>query len=34
MRVHGVSRILTFNAKDFTRFPGIEAIHPAQFAGT
>jgi predicted nucleic acid-binding protein len=34
MRVHGVSRILTFNAKDFARFPSIEAIHPGQFAGT
>jgi predicted nucleic acid-binding protein len=34
MRVHGVSRILTFNAKDFARYPGIEAIHPARLAGT
>jgi predicted nucleic acid-binding protein len=28
MRVHGVKRILTFNTKDFTRFAGIEAVHP------
>ncbi|MGB8262091.1 MAG: PIN domain-containing protein [Terracidiphilus sp.] len=31
MLVHGVGRILTFNARDFARFP-IEAIHPAQLA--
>lgn len=29
MRVHGVKRILTFNTKDFARFGGIEALHPA-----
>ena len=28
MRVHGVTRILTFNNKDFARYPDIEAIHP------
>jgi len=28
MRVHGVKRILTFNEKDFARYPDIEAIHP------
>jgi predicted nucleic acid-binding protein len=28
MRVHGVRRILTFNARDFARFTDIEAIHP------
>jgi predicted nucleic acid-binding protein len=28
MRVHGVKRILTFNAKDFARYDDIEAIHP------
>ena len=28
MHVHGVKRILTFNAKDFTRFDDIEAVHP------
>jgi predicted nucleic acid-binding protein len=30
MRVHNVERILTFNAKDFVRFDGIQAIHPLQ----
>jgi predicted nucleic acid-binding protein len=29
MHVHSVKRILTFNTKDFTRFDGIEAVHPA-----
>jgi predicted nucleic acid-binding protein len=29
MRVHEVRRILTFNTKDFARFGGIEALHPA-----
>jgi predicted nucleic acid-binding protein len=28
MRVHGITRILTFNGGDFVRYPGIEAIHP------
>lgn len=28
MRVHGVKRIVTFNAKDFARYTEIEAIHP------
>lgn len=28
MRVHGVKRILTFNDKDFTRYAGIETMHP------
>ena len=28
MRVHDVSRILTFNDKDFARYSGIEAVHP------
>ena len=28
MRVHGVARILTFNDRDFVRFPSIEAVHP------
>jgi predicted nucleic acid-binding protein len=32
MRVHGVKRILSFNTKDFTRFDGIEAVHPLQLA--
>jgi predicted nucleic acid-binding protein len=30
MRVHGVSRILTFNDKDFARYADIEAIHPRE----
>lgn len=34
MLVHGVRRILTFNTRDFARFPKIEAIHPSQFAAT
>ncbi|MGB6689563.1 MAG: PIN domain-containing protein [Terracidiphilus sp.] len=33
MLVHGVHRILTFNAGDFTRFSRIEAVHPLQLAG-
>jgi predicted nucleic acid-binding protein len=28
MLVHGVQRILTFNTRDFVRYPGIEAVHP------
>jgi predicted nucleic acid-binding protein len=32
MLVHGVKRILTLNTKDFTRFDGIEAVHPLQLA--
>jgi len=28
MLVHGVKRMLTFNDKDFARYPQIEAIHP------
>ena len=28
MRVHGVTRILTFNNKDLARYRDIEAIHP------
>lgn len=30
MHVHGVEKILTFNTKDFSRFPGIEALHPSR----
>lgn len=29
MRVYGVKRILTFNARDFTRYAEIEAVPPA-----
>lgn len=28
MYAHGISHILTFNGDDFTRYPGITAIHP------
>jgi predicted nucleic acid-binding protein len=30
MRLHGIERILTFNAKDFVRFDHIKAVHPSQ----
>ena len=33
MRVHGLGRILTFNEKDFARYPEIEVVHPRSFAG-
>lgn len=29
MKVHGVTAILTFNAADFARYPGIDVVHPA-----
>jgi predicted nucleic acid-binding protein len=32
MLVHGISRILSFNHRDFARFPGIEALHPEQLS--
>ncbi len=32
MHAYGVLRILTFNTRDFARFTGIEALHPAQLA--
>jgi predicted nucleic acid-binding protein len=32
MLVHGVERILTFNTRDFARFPGIKAIHPSELS--
>jgi predicted nucleic acid-binding protein len=28
MRVHGVHRILTFNERDFARYPDVLAVHP------
>jgi predicted nucleic acid-binding protein len=28
MRVHGIKRILTFNERDFARYPDIQAVHP------
>ena len=32
MYVHGVSRLLTANVRDFQRFVGLSAIHPVEFA--
>jgi predicted nucleic acid-binding protein len=32
MKANEVTHILTFNAGDFTRYPGIEAIHPGELA--
>lgn len=28
MNIHGVSRLLTFDVDDFTRYAGIEVVHP------
>ena len=28
MRVHGIQRVLTFNERDFARYPDIQAVHP------
>ena len=28
MRVHGIKRVLTFNERDFARYPDIQAVHP------
>jgi predicted nucleic acid-binding protein len=33
MTASGITRILTFNVRDFIRFAGIEAIHPEQIVG-
>jgi len=30
MQVHGLAAILTFDKTGFSRFPGIEVIHPAE----
>lgn len=32
MKIHGVSRLLTFDVDDFTRYTGIEAMHPKTIA--
>ena len=32
MDIHGITRILTFNVRDFTRYPGISAVHPETLA--
>jgi predicted nucleic acid-binding protein len=33
MRTHGITRLLTLNGADFTRFPGLTILDPATFAG-
>jgi len=30
MQAHGLTHILTLNAQDFLRFPGITAVHPSE----
>jgi predicted nucleic acid-binding protein len=32
MKTHDIARIITFNVGDFSRFAGIEAIHPQDIA--
>jgi predicted nucleic acid-binding protein len=32
MRVHGLTHVLTFNPRDFARFPGITAVRPQEIA--
>jgi predicted nucleic acid-binding protein len=34
MHVHSIQQILTFNIQDFARYPGIQAVHPADVATT
>jgi len=34
MTATGIARIVTFNVRDFSRFAGIEAVHPEQIAQT
>ena len=34
MNVHGLRTILTFNAKDFTRYPGIQVLSPEELAAS
>jgi predicted nucleic acid-binding protein len=34
MQVHGLTSILTFDQSGFTRYPGIEVIHPADVASS
>ncbi len=34
MRVHGITHLLTFNAADFRRYPGITVVTPQEVAGT
>jgi predicted nucleic acid-binding protein len=33
MQVHGLTAILTFDKTGFSRYPGIEVLHPADVAG-
>jgi predicted nucleic acid-binding protein len=30
VRVHGVTQLLTVNVRDFQRFKGLRAVHPAE----
>jgi predicted nucleic acid-binding protein len=32
MMVHGIRRVLTFDRSGFSRFPDIQAVHPAEIA--
>lgn len=32
MQAAGIARILTFNVQDFSRYEGIEAVHPDQIS--
>jgi predicted nucleic acid-binding protein len=34
MQVHGVTAILTFDKPGFSRYPGIEVVHPADVVTT
>ena len=34
MRVHGISNLLTYNTRDFVRYPGINLLHPLQVVET
>lgn len=34
MQVHGVTAILTFDRAGFSRYPGIQVVHPAAVAPT
>jgi predicted nucleic acid-binding protein len=34
MQVHGVTAILTFDRTGFSRYPGIEVVHPADVVAT
>ncbi len=34
MQVHGITDILTFDKSGFSRYPGIEVVHPAEVVAT